>query len=436
MILSSILVVSLLLSPHCALAQASSSLSTRFLPRNSTLVEAGTSYILDSNDLSAGIPFTTNTPERHNATTRFITTTKYRMTVAESSSVTASRDDAVPIATSATLRASKTRPCNGYPEFCDRRFSNISMVVAHNSPFVRQHSAASNQLHPVLDQLNDGIRGLQFETQQPSSTSGIRLCHTSCNILDVGPLESYLATVKGWLDDNPYEVLGIIMGNNNGQSTRIPAAAYVAPFQDSGLLDYVWTPSSKSLNLTHWPTLAELIIENKRVVVMIDYGADRESVPWLLSEFDYMWETPFSPTDPAFPCTQQRPPNQAENVSRERMYMMNHNLNIEMSISNERILIPAYPLLEQVNAVSGDGSVGMNVQNCTATWGHPPNWILVDYYNVGNFNGSVFQVAATANNVTYNADRCCGSVRTSAAVIHRVTNLLAIALALITCFFV
>jgi hypothetical protein len=257
---------------------------------------------------------------------------------------------------------------------------------------------------------------VQFETQKPNASSAIRLCHTSCDLLDVGTLESYLATVKGWLDKNPYEVIAIIMGNNNGQSTRIPATDYVAPFTDSGIMEYLWTPSSSSLNLTDWPTLAEMIIRNKRVVVMLDYGTDQSQVTWLLSEFNYQWETPFSPTDPSFPCTQQRPPDQAEEVSRNRMYMLNHNLNIEVKLSGiDGILIPAYSLLDDVNAVSGNGSVGRNVQNCTAMWDRPPNWILVDYYNYGNFNGSVFEVAARANDVTYNNRSCCGTETVNAA---------------------
>jgi hypothetical protein len=49
-------------------------------------------------------------------------------------------------------------------ELCQRKFSNISMVVAHNSPFVREHNAASNQEYPVLNQLNDGIRGCKPPT--------------------------------------------------------------------------------------------------------------------------------------------------------------------------------------------------------------------------------------------------------------------------------
>jgi hypothetical protein len=257
---------------------------------------------------------------------------------------------------------------------------------------------------------------VQFETQKPNASSAIRLCHTSCDLLDVGTLESYLSTVKGWLDTHPYEVIAIIMGNNNGQDTRIPATDYIQPFQDAGITEYLWTPSSSTLNLTQWPTLAEMILTRKRVVVMLDYGTNQKEVPWLLSEFDYMWETPFSPTNPSFPCTQQRPPNQPEDVSRNRMYMANHNLNVEITLGGmSGILIPAYGLLSEVNAVSGNGSLGLNVQDCETMWNRPPNWLLVDYYNQGNFNGSVFQVAATANGVTYKRGSCCGSAAISGA---------------------
>ena len=51
-----------------------------------------------------------------------------------------------------------TQPCNGYPEFCARNYSNITVVAAHNSPFVKSGSVAANQALDVEDQLNDGIR--------------------------------------------------------------------------------------------------------------------------------------------------------------------------------------------------------------------------------------------------------------------------------------
>lgn len=43
-----------------------------------------------------------------------------------------------------------------------------------------------------------------------------------------------------------------------------------------------------------------------------------------------------------------------------------------------------------------------------ANWDRPPNFLLVDFYNQGPINGSVFEVAARANNVTYDRE-CCGT---------------------------
>ena len=43
-----------------------------------------------------------------------------------------------------------------------------------------------------------------------------------------------------------------------------------------------------------------------------------------------------------------------------------------------------------------------------AMWTRPPNFLLVDYYNDGSYPGSVFEVAAQQNNVTYSRP-CCGN---------------------------
>lgn len=60
--------------------------------------------------------------------------------------------------TTSSAQPTNTQPCNGHPQFCNRKFSNITMVAAHNSPFVRPNNAASNQVLDVTTQLNDGIR--------------------------------------------------------------------------------------------------------------------------------------------------------------------------------------------------------------------------------------------------------------------------------------
>lgn len=307
--------------------------------------------------------------------------------------------------TSSSERPTNTQPCNGYPEFCERSYSNITQIAAHNSPFNIRGNVASNQYFDVTTQLNDGIRMLQFQVHKPNASSPLLLCHTSCDLLNAGSLVDYLTTVRQWLDANPYDVVTILMGNYD----VIDAGNFTDPVYNSGINKYVYTPPTVPMSLDQWPTMSEMILTQNRVVLMLDYQADQDAIPWLLDEFANMWETPFSPTDPAFPCTVNRPPDQDRNTSANRMYMANHNLNVDVQIAGMSLLIPAFTLLNQTNGVEGTGSTGVASSNCTADWGRPPNFILVDYYNIGSFNGSVFQVAANANGVTYNRDSCCGN---------------------------
>lgn len=75
-------------------------------------------------------------------------------------------------------------------------------------------------------------------------------------------------------------------------------------------------------------------------------------------------------------------------------------------------------------------------------WGRPPNFINVDYYNRGNpYNGSIFEVAAEQNGVTYDASNCCGKSQaiTSAAMvlaphIGRLAIIVAVAIGFLTFF--
>ena len=60
--------------------------------------------------------------------------------------------------TSSTAEPTNTTPCNGHPSYCSRKYSNITYIAAHNSPFTRPGNAASNQELEVEYQLQDGIR--------------------------------------------------------------------------------------------------------------------------------------------------------------------------------------------------------------------------------------------------------------------------------------
>jgi hypothetical protein len=221
--------------------------------------------------------------------------------------------------------------CNNYKELCRRRYSNITEVCAHNSPFHVSPSLASNQAVDVTAQLNDGVRMLQGQVHDLNGA--LHFCHTHCSILNAGTVESYLSKVVRWLERNPHEVITILFGNGEYKSMGedgvplVTAKNFVEPIENSGLRKYIYQPPKKPMALEDWPTLQQMIESGQRVVTFIDYNAQTDVVPWLLPEWDYIWETPFSPTNKSFPCTLDRPPMISLDKQKQMLYMANHNLN-------------------------------------------------------------------------------------------------------------
>lgn len=121
-------------------------------------------------------------------------------------------------------------------------------------------------------------------------------------------------------------------------------------------------------------------------MLFVDYKADETRLPYILDEFSYMWETPFSQTDPQFPCTIDRP---ADDAGWERkMYMANHNLvlcppppslpvptdrrkNVDFAIYGTAALVPNTVDINQTNGVEGFGSLGLQANNCHGMMAHP-----------------------------------------------------------------
>ncbi|KAH8821178.1 tat pathway signal sequence [Xylogone sp. PMI_703] len=306
--------------------------------------------------------------------------------------------------TSSSPLPTNTTPCNNYPAFCDRQYSNITEVSAHNSPFSIPNNAASNQALSVTQQLDDGIRLLQGQMHIVNGTP--HFCHTSCDILDAGPITNYLTQVASWVSSHPYDVVTILLENGD----YVPVTTYVPFLESTGLVRYAYVPPKVPMSKEDWPTLGNMILSGKRVVFFMDYNADQTAVPWILDEFSHVWETPFDPTDRSFPCDVQRPPNLAPQDARQRMYLTNHNLNYDIQLLGNSLLVPVIPLLNVTNNVTGFGSLGASVITCVDQWGVPPRFLNVDYYNAGN--GSVFEVAANWSGVVYNRT-CCGMAKSA-----------------------
>ena len=194
-------------------------------------------------------------------------------------------------------------------------------------------------------------------------------CHTSCDLLNAGTFQSELEQIVGWLQENPFEVITMLIGNSDLAFVE----DFVPAIENSGISQYLYTPKFIPQHKDQWPTLGEMILNNDRVVMFMDYYANQDSVPYIMEEFTHMWETPFSPQDMDFPCTIERPPGlDPEEAHENFMYIANHNLNIAVELgaitgsADEPFLIPNTAQLNNTNGqFNRRGQLEAAAANCT-----------------------------------------------------------------------
>ena len=151
--------------------------------------------------------------------------------------------------------------CNGNAALCSRMWSNVSLIGTHDSAFVGT-LPTDNQDVSVATQLDDGIRFLQAQTHY--FLDELSMCHTSCYELYAGPLTTYLSTIKTWIDDNPNQVVTLLLTNGDSKDVSLFGTA----FSSVGLDKYAYTPSGQ-LAISEWPTLQELINAGTPLVVFL-----------------------------------------------------------------------------------------------------------------------------------------------------------------------
>jgi len=259
--------------------------------------------------------------------------------------------------------SSSARACNGSPLLCDRPFDTVALPSTHNSMSNAEDGwIAPNQQFSIERQLDDGIRGMMFDTYYDGDE--IVLCHTYCQ-LGSRPLVDALEGVAGFLEENPNEVVAIIFQD------AVSAEDTAAAFEAAGLTEsmYSWDGGA-------WPTLAEMLDAGQRMVV----GAESRGPPpaWYHHAWDVWQDTPYSfGSVDAFSCA----PNRGTEES--PLFLVNH------WVSN--------PLSTEANAVVANAEevLAARVDECMAERGQIPNLVAVDHYAVGD----LFEVVDGLNGV-------------------------------------
>ena len=220
--------------------------------------------------------------------------------------------------------------CNNSPDLCSRSYDNITYLGAHDSPFLRDSSTgfstSGNQFYNTTRQLAAGVRLVTAQIQNPSDSTALHVCHTSCILLDAGTLESWLAEIKTWMDANPNEVVTILIVNGASATASEIAAAYTS----SGMDSYAYTPANTTAH-SGWPTLQTLISAGTRAMNFVADLNDNTGATYLMNEFTYIFENDYDNSSPSdFSCNVNRPTSLANQtataISAGYMSLMNHFL--------------------------------------------------------------------------------------------------------------
>jgi hypothetical protein len=191
-----------------------------------------------------------------------------------------------------------------------------------------------------------------------------------------------LEEIKYWMDNNPNEVVTLLLVNSDDES----AATFGAVFNSSGISEYGYTPSSTTAAISTWPTLQTLISANTRLITFIASITYDSTYPFLLPEFTYVFETTYGVSSlDGFNCTLDRPStvsSSASGISSGYMGLLNHFADTAESFG---ITVPAVSVIETTNSnsTSTTGALGTHGELCASQWGVKPTFILVDFWNVG-----------------------------------------------------
>lgn len=266
--------------------------------------------------------------------------------------------------------------CNGAAELCDRRFNEVAFPATHNAMSAELEGFANpDQRYGIAKQLEDGIRAIELDVwyrrTNADGPAELYLCHGSACSPGARKLSEALADIAVFLDTHRYDVLTILFEDH------VPGAELLAALEEAGLREQLHIqPLGEP-----WPTLRELIAANTRLITLYEnQGRTQRPYPdGYHATWDYAWDTTWEfrfPSDfereDGADCARYRGHNGANSL-----FILNHMLD-----TNDRAE-------EFAHTVNREASLLARARKCQAKTGQIPNFVKVDYYDVGDLFSSV-----------------------------------------------
>ena len=248
--------------------------------------------------------------------------------------------------------------CNGSIDLCSKQYNEVAYLTTHNAFNSDEDGLLfPNQTHNIASQLNDDVRALMIDVYDHFGTP---TAYHSVFMLGTIPLSDIFNDIKTFLDNNPNEVVTIIL------ECYVTANDIEDEINQSGLSSYLYTHN----NSIGWLTLQNMIDNDNRLVIFSDVDDASSSQNWYHYVWDYAAETHYSVgTINDFTCDFNRgdPLND--------LFIFNH------FVTDANL---GYGLYNESNDVNANPFFITRAQNCQNQTNKFPNFVTVDYYELGD----------------------------------------------------
>lgn len=246
------------------------------------------------------------------------------------------------------------------------RYDQTAWICTHNA----MSNAADgwwfpNQNKNIREQFADGVRAFMLDVHVQDGALVLRHGPSMARILGWRPLAAELSTLHALLQANPRAIVTVIL------ESYAPARDVAAAFRSAGLEAYAYTHRAGE----PWPSLGELIRSGHRLVVFTDRP---EGAPaWQMSLWNEAWETPFSARAPS---DLLNVPNRGNKES--ALLILNHFCAEPLPSRRRAAEINSVPFLTR------------RLAEARSAFGRDPNFLTVDFYDVGDVPSAVAQINA------------------------------------------
>ena len=248
--------------------------------------------------------------------------------------------------------------CNGAFSLCSKKYDEVAYLTTHNAFNSSQGNFnLPNQNLDITGQLNMGVRAFMLDVY---NWFGNTVVYHGSAILGTSPFEDELTKIKDFLDNNPNEVVTVILECN------VSANDVESKMNQSGLMSYVYEHQLG----TDWPTLQTMIDNNMRCVVFSDVDDASASQGW----YHYMWtnmvETHFSNNDLSdFSCDF----NRGDSIN--DLFILNHFVTNSITGTG----------MEAESEVANSNPYFVNrALQCQQEKAKFPNFVTVDFVELGD----------------------------------------------------